>query len=133
MILKLPKGYDTVIDSTGGLLSGGQRQRIGLARAVYGEPKFILLDEPNSNLDDQGELALAKALQQLKSKQVTVVVITHRTGVLNLLDKLLILKDGNVVNYGNRADVLQQLQQNIVNTSKKATPLKSQPTVKPVI
>jgi ATP-binding cassette subfamily C protein EexD len=133
MILKLPKGYDTVIDSTGGLLSGGQRQRIGLARAVYGEPKFILLDEPNSNLDDQGELALAKALQQLKSKQVTVVVITHRTGVLNLLDKLLILKDGNVVNYGNRADVLQQLQQNIANTAKKATPLKSQPTVKPVI
>ncbi len=121
-ILKLPEGYDAVIGAVGGILSGGQRQRIGLARAVYGNPKLILLDEPNSNLDDQGELALANALSQLKEKNVTVIVITHRPGVLNMLDNLLVMKDGAMVEFGSRQDVLKNLKKKsaVSNSSKRA-------------
>jgi len=108
-ILGLPQGYDTVIGSTNGALSGGQRQRIGLARAVFGDPKLILLDEPNSNLDDVGEKALAKAIRALKKKKVTTIVITHRPSILNELDKLLILKDGLAVAFGPKTAVLQEL------------------------
>jgi ATP-binding cassette subfamily C protein EexD len=132
IILKLPQGYDTVINSQGGVLSGGQRQRIGLARAVYDEPKFILLDEPNSNLDEQGEAALAKALRQLKEKNITVVVITHRTGILNVVDKLLVMKDGNMVTFGSSQDVLKQLQQNMANTVAKQTATQVPKNVTPI-
>jgi ATP-binding cassette subfamily C protein EexD len=132
IILKLPQGYDTVINSQGGVLSGGQRQRIGLARAVYDEPKFILLDEPNSNLDEQGEVALVKALRQLKEKNITVVVITHRTGILNVVDKLLVMKDGNMVTFGSSQDVLKQLQQNMANTVAKQTATQVPKNVTPI-
>ncbi len=110
LILRLPAGYDTLIGASGGNLSGGQRQRIGLARALYGQPKLIVLDEPNSNLDDQGELALARAILTLR-QHATVIVVSHRTNILNSLDKLLVLNDGQLVAYGPRNAVLAQLQQ----------------------
>ncbi|TRW92199.1 type I secretion system permease/ATPase [Candidatus Methylobacter oryzae] len=111
LILRFPEGYDTVIGATGGNLSGGQRQRIGLARALYGNPVLVVLDEPNSNLDEQGEAALEKALLQLKQKQSTVLIITHRNSVLSKVDKLLILNDGALAVYGPRDQVIAHLQQ----------------------
>lgn len=111
MILQLPDGYDTVIGSTVGALSGGQRQRIGLARAIYGQPRFIVLDEPNSNLDDQGEAALVQAMQILKKEGATVLVVSHRPSILKNIDQLLVLKDGAMQMFGNRDDVMQALAQ----------------------
>lgn len=111
LILRLEKGYDTIIGASGGNLSGGQRQRIGLARALYDNPVLVILDEPNSNLDEQGETALDKALIQLKQKQSTVLIITHRNNVLSKVDKLLILKDGALAVYGPRDQVIAHLQQ----------------------
>ena len=108
MILELPNGYDTYISSTSGALSGGQRQRVGLARALYGGPVLVVLDEPNSNLDDAGERHLAEAIRQLKSEGVTLFVISHRTSVLRNMDKLLVMKDGHVSMFGPRDDVLAQ-------------------------
>ncbi len=109
MILHLPQGYDTVIGGAGGVLSGGQRQRIGLARAAYGRPKFLVLDEPNSNLDDQGEKELVEAIHRIKSQGSTVIVITHRTMVLSAVDKILVMKDGAAVSFGPRDQVLASL------------------------
>lgn len=133
MILGLPEGYDTTIGATGGVLSGGQRQRIGLARAVYGEPKFILLDEPNSNLDEQGELALAKAIQKLKEKKTTVIIITHRPGILGIVDKLLILKEGQTVAFGPRDNVMKQLQKKVQPAATNKPQTVAPVTVTPVI
>ncbi len=107
MILRLPEGYDTVLNSNAGALSAGQRQRVGLARAIYGQPKLIILDEPNSNLDDQGERDLLTALRRIKESGRTVIVITHRTSILSMVDKLLLMKDGAVVNFGERDEVLK--------------------------
>ena len=107
MILKLPQGYDTVIGATGGVLSGGQRQRVGLARAVYDNPKLVLLDEPNSNLDELGEMALQNALDALKEKNTTVIVISHRPGILNELDKILLMRNGQMVAFGPREEILK--------------------------
>lgn len=109
MILLLPDGYDTVIGSDGVNLSGGQRQRIGLARSIYGSPKLIILDEPNSNLDEVGERALSYALEYLKASGATVFVITHRTNILSQLDRLLVMKDGLISMYGPTADVVAEL------------------------
>ncbi len=109
LILRLPNGYDTVIGGSGGILSGGQRQRIGLARAVYGNPKLLVLDEPNSNLDDQGERELVLALQRVKEQGCTVIVITHRTMVLMVTDKILVMKDGTAKSFGPREQVLASL------------------------
>lgn len=111
LILRLPNGYDTVIGADGGNLSGGQRQRIGLARALYGDPVVVVLDEPNSNLDDRGERALSNTILRLKERQVTVVVVTHRSNVLTHVSKLLILSDGLVSLYGPRDQVIARLQQ----------------------
>ena len=111
LILHLPEGYDTMIGVTGGNLSGGQRQRVGLARALYGEPQIVVLDEPNSNLDEVGEAALGNAIQRLKQKGATVIVITHRNNVLTNVDKLLILNDGLVSVYGPKEQVIAHLQQ----------------------
>lgn len=109
LILSLPDGYDTVIDHMGVMLSPGQRQRIALARALYGDPKLLVLDEPNSNLDGAGELALAEALQALHGV-VTTIVVTHRTALVQHMDKMLVLDAGRVVQYGTVHDVLQALQ-----------------------
>ncbi len=109
-ILRLPAGYDTVISGSGGVLSGGERQRIGLARALYGDVRLVVLDEPNSNLDDQGEQALMKALITLKSEQVTVLIISHRPSVLKVVDQIILMKEGILVDYGTTANVLAKLQ-----------------------
>jgi ATP-binding cassette subfamily C protein EexD len=111
LILRLPEGYDTIIGASGGNLSGGQRQRVGLARALYGEPRIVVLDEPNSNLDEVGEAALGNAIQRLKQKQTTIIIITHRNNVLANVDKLLILNDGLVSVYGPKEQVIAHLQQ----------------------
>jgi ATP-binding cassette subfamily C protein EexD len=119
-ILRFPEGYDTAIGPTGGNLSGGQRQRIGLARALYGNPVLVVLDEPNSNLDEQGEVALEKALLQLKQKQATVLIVTHRHSVLSKVDKLLVLNDGLLAVYGPRDQVVAHLQQSAVPAAQPA-------------
>ena len=110
MILRFPKGYDTSIGEAGGLLSGGQRQRIGLARAIYGEPALVVLDEPNANLDDAGEAALLKTVRELKAKGKTVFLITHRPGVVAVADRVVILRDGMVYADGPRDVVMAALQ-----------------------
>ena len=110
MILHMPNGYDTQIGGSGGMLSGGQRQRIGLARAVFGYPSLIILDEPNSNLDDQGEKELVEALRRIKERACTLVVITHRTMVLQCVDKVLVMKGGRAGGFGPRDQVLASLR-----------------------
>jgi len=110
MILRFPKGYDTPMGEAGGLLSGGQRQRIGLARAMYGMPELVVLDEPNANLDDEGEAALVRAVQGLKAQGKTVVLISHRPGIVSVADRLLILQNGTVQASGPRDGVLAALQ-----------------------
>ena len=110
LILLLPKGYDTPLGDSGSALSGGQKQRIGLARALYGDPALIVLDEPNSNLDDQGELALAETIRRLKAKQRTVVLITHRLTTLAVADSILVLHEGTVKAHGPREQVLAAMR-----------------------
>lgn len=110
ILLKMPQGYDTPVGVSGDRLSGGQRQRIGLARALYGEPALLVLDEPNAHLDDAGEAALAIAVQGMRSRSQTVVVITHRPGILALADNVVLIDSGRVVWQGPREQGLQQLK-----------------------
>ncbi len=110
MILKLPGGYDTQLGEGGLGLSGGQRQRIGLARALYGLPALIVLDEPNSNLDDAGEQALVEAIARLREHKRTLILITHKSSLLAGLDNLLMLKGGQLQAFGPTARVLQDAQ-----------------------
>jgi ATP-binding cassette, subfamily C, bacterial exporter for protease/lipase len=111
MILHFPKGYDTPLGDGGGGLSGGQKQRIGLARAMYGDPSVIVLDEPNSNLDDVGEQALVQAVIDMRRRGKTVVLITHRTSIIGATNKLLLLRDGAAQAYGPTDQVLAALSQ----------------------
>ncbi|MFA7279365.1 MAG: type I secretion system permease/ATPase [Sterolibacterium sp.] len=112
-ITSLPHGYDSAIGDEGCFLSGGQRQRVGLARAIYGNPRFLVLDEPNSSLDEAGEQALVQTLLALKAMGTTIIVITHRTSVLAAVDLLLILQEGQVKAYGPRDEVLAALQRGV--------------------
>ncbi|RZV42752.1 MAG: ATP-binding cassette domain-containing protein [Acidimicrobiales bacterium] len=108
LILKMEKGYDTPVDVNGTSLSGGQIQRIALARALYGDPALIVLDEPNANLDVEGDVALANAILKLREQKKTVIVMTHRPSVLESLDKVLMLNEGQQVAFRPREDVLDQ-------------------------
>lgn len=112
LILGLARGYDTRLGDGGIVLSGGQRQRIGLARALYGQPKLVVLDEPDASLDDDGEKALLRALQALKKAGTTLVVVSHKPTLLTRVDKILILKDGQQVLFGPRDAVFQKLVAN---------------------
>lgn len=124
MILRLPNGYDTPLGRGGISLSGGQKQRLGLARAMYGNPAMVVLDEPNSNLDDVGERALLSAIQDLKRCNTTVFLITHRMNVLQVVDKLLVMREGTVAAFGPRQQVLAALQQqSAVATKNKSESL----------
>ncbi|MEA3456117.1 MAG: ATP-binding cassette domain-containing protein, partial [Campylobacterota bacterium] len=117
LILNLSDGYSTMVGAGGMSLSGGQKQRIGLARALYGNPKIVILDEPNSNLDDMGEYALMMALNTLKEKGATVLLITHKQNILTLADKLAFIKDGTLLLYDERDKVLEAL------SKKKVAPI----------
>lgn len=129
-IMSLPQGYDTPVGRDGSILSGGQRQRIALARALYGQPTLVVLDEPNSSLDDAGDAALAQALQTLKSKGAAVVVMTHRASVLAVTDKILMLADGAQQAFGPRDDVLAALQKAKRKSQDMTQPMKA-PTQTP--
>ena len=109
LILRLPKGYDTEIGDGGSALSPGQRQRLALARALYGMPRLVVLDEPNANLDHEGDEALVRTLQRLRSEKVTVILVAHRPSLLVTADKLLVLRDGAVDLFGSRAEVMARV------------------------
>lgn len=111
MILRLPKGYDTPLADGGGGLSGGQKQRLGLARAMYDDPALIVLDEPNSNLDDVGEAGLVNAVMDLRKRGKTIILITHRASILSATNKLLVLKDGAVQAFGPTQQVMTAIQE----------------------
>jgi ATP-binding cassette subfamily C protein len=109
MISSFAQGYETIVGMDGSPLSGGQRQRIGLARAFYGNPRLLVLDEPNSNLDANGERALAKALLRAKEKQITMVTITQRAALLMSVDKIMILHQGSVQAFGVRDEIIPMI------------------------
>jgi ATP-binding cassette subfamily C exporter for protease/lipase len=125
MILHLPQGYDTFIGDGGAGLSGGQKQRIGLARALYDNPSLLVLDEPNSNLDDVGEVALTQAVLKLRQAGKTVILISHRPNIIRVTNKLLMLRDGLVAAFGPTQEVLQALAKAQQEAQAKAQPAQS--------
>jgi ATP-binding cassette subfamily C protein len=112
MILKLPNGYDTRVTASGGRLSGGQMQRIGLARAMYGDPMVLVLDEPNSNLDNEGSEAVNLAVRSFKAEGKAVIVVAHRPAAIKECDMLLMLEAGVMRAFGPREKVLKEMVQN---------------------
>jgi ATP-binding cassette, subfamily C, bacterial exporter for protease/lipase len=128
LIMELPEGYESPIGLEGAMLSGGQRQRVALARAIYADPVFVVLDEPNSSLDEAGDAALAAAILQAKARGTTFVVMTHRASIFPVVDKILVLRDGQVQAFGPRDEVLgaiskaaAQLQQRAVAAAQART------------
>ncbi|WP_425073181.1 type I secretion system permease/ATPase [Sagittula sp. S175] len=122
MILKLPNGYDSRVTAVGGRLSGGQMQRIGLARAMYGDPVLLVLDEPNSNLDNEGSEAVNRAIAGFKAEGKSVLIMAHRPAAIKECDKLLMLEGGQRVAFGAKEEVLQQMVKNHQQIQKAATP-----------
>ena len=118
MVLSLPNGYETQMGDNGGRLSAGQRQRVGLARAVYDDPVLVVLDEPNSYLDAEGEAALIRAMQSLKARRATTIIIAHRPSAIAFVDKLLMLTDGAVAAFGPRDEVLKKIAPGLVARSE---------------
>ena len=108
LVLQLPQGYQTPIGMDGSSLSGGQRQRVGFARAFYGSPRLVVLDEPNSNLDQEGEAALVQANIRAKEKGITTVIISHRPSILHIADKVMVMGDGQVHQYDERDVIFKQ-------------------------
>lgn len=131
MIQHLPQGYDTPLGDGGAGLSGGQKQRLALARALYGDPSFVVLDEPNSNLDEAGEQALLGALTDLKQRGKTLVLITHRANIIGITQKLLLLKDGLPQAFGPTAQVLAELNKAQTPATPAARPSVQVVAVKP--
>ena len=119
MILQLPNGYETEVGTRGDQLSLGQRQRIGLARAVFGNPSFVVLDEPNSNLDSAGDAALFHTIKQLIKAKTTTVIVSHRSEILKAAQKVLMIQDGTVAKFGDRDDVLKPVK-SVPSTKKKS-------------
>ena len=121
-ILRLPNGYDTPIGEGGVALSGGMRQRVGLARALHGNPRLIILDEPNSNLDEEGEKALAQAMAAMKSAGRTVIVVTHRPQILAHVDRVMVMSFGKALACGPRDEVIARMRgQKVVLAHDRAT------------
>lgn len=122
MVLRMPSGYDTRVGPGGTGLSGGQMQRVGLARALYKNPTFIVLDEPNSNLDDAGEIGLAKALMQIRNRKATSVIVTHRISALKVANKMLVMHDGKLSHFGPTQEVMAALKNRQENQSQLNAP-----------
>ncbi|MCI4661525.1 MAG: type I secretion system permease/ATPase [Neomegalonema sp.] len=132
MILQLPEGYNTMLGDQGRALSAGQRQRVGLARAIFGMPKILVLDEPNSNLDESGEAALRSVIKDLSAAGSTVFIATHRTAILDSLDALLVMAPGSTAMFGPRDQVLEQLRAAAQKSRQKAArPAASSPSIAP--
>ena len=133
MILQFPQGYDTMLGDGGAGLSGGQKQRIGLARAMYDDPSLLVLDEPNSNLDEVGEQALVTAIAEFRKRGKTVVLITHRSSAIGTTNKLLLLRDGVAQAFGPTSQVLSDLEKAAREQQAKAQGLAAARTIKPSI
>ena len=122
IIGRLPLGYETRVGDNGFVLSGGQRQRIALARALFGSPKLLVLDEPNANIDSAGEQALLHTLREAKKAGTTIIVIAHRMSVMAVADKLLVLRDGMVEHFGQRGQVMRAIAQQSPTPPRTADP-----------
>ena len=120
----MPNGYDTRIGEGGEALSGGQRQRIALARALYGDPFLVVLDEPNSNLDNEGEVALHQAIANLKARGAIVVLIAHRPSALAVCDKVLVLANGEQQDFGPRDEIMRKMTRPVAAPAAAAGNLK---------
>jgi ATP-binding cassette, subfamily C, bacterial PrsD len=127
MVMRLPQGYDTPLGENGARLSAGQRQRLALARALYGDPALIIMDEPNSNLDAEGEQSLDRAIRMAMQRGAAVVVVAHRPSALHAVQQLLVLNDGKSVAYGPRDEVLKQVTKQPQQQGQAQAPTMQQP------
>jgi PrtD family type I secretion system ABC transporter len=131
LIVRLPTSYETEVGEGGAALSGGQRQRIALARALYGNPKVVILDEPNANLDNEGEAALHKAIRDLKASGTTIILVSHRMAALAVVDKVAVLKDGVIERYEDRNVILKDLLTPVSNQAQPKTDVPKPATATP--